>query len=202
MTGSPATVTPGLADTLKSRTAAAHRDAESHRLQRGLFDGSTTPGEARRFFEGLLKEIVCLETAARRAGSTTDAAFVEEVMRGHAERLRADLIESPEAEPDSPSIPHEPSLPAIIGGAYVIEGSMNGNRYLVTAASRRDGHGLPLRYLGSYGDAQPARWADFRRWLDQLPWNDDAREACVQAAERMFGTFTRLSDHALASSSS
>jgi heme oxygenase len=84
---------------------------------------------------------------------------------------------------------------ALLGSLYVVEGSTNGGRFLARVlrqAWQVDGQGLA--YFDPYGDEQPARWASFKRDMDDAGFGDHERDAIVEAAKTTFEAIAEISD--------
>ncbi len=84
----------------------------------------------------------------------------------------------------------------VLGVHYVLEGSKNGNRYIVRAV--RKGLGLEAgrgdRYLDTYGEAQPAKWAAFKQAMNEIAFTDSEIDGLVSAAKVGFEGVMALSD--------
>ena len=71
----------------------------------------------------------------------------------------------------------------LLGTHYVLEGSMNGNRFMASAIRKAYGFegAEGTRYLDPYGDEQRERWAEFKGVLDAYPFTEDERARIVEA---------------------
>jgi heme oxygenase len=85
---------------------------------------------------------------------------------------------------------------ALLGLHYVREGANNGNRFIAkklrTVLDLDEAQGL--RYLDPYGDAQPERWAAFKRTLDEQSFTAEERDRLVGAARAMFKAIMAVND--------
>jgi len=84
---------------------------------------------------------------------------------------------------------------ALLGALYVLEGSTNGGRFLASALRKSwdlDGDGLA--YFDPYGDAQPQKWAAFRRDMDEASFEADQEEAIIKMAKATFLAIAEVSD--------
>ncbi len=83
----------------------------------------------------------------------------------------------------------------ILGMHYVLEGSNNGNRFIVRAVRKAldlsEGHGD--RYLDPYGESQREKWAAFKREMDAATWSAGEADALVAAAKAMFSGIGAIS---------
>jgi heme oxygenase len=83
----------------------------------------------------------------------------------------------------------------LLGLHYVREGANNGNRFIAkklrVVLGLEDGGSA---YLDPYGDAQPGRWAAFKRTLDEQDFTPEQRDRLVQAARAMFLAIMSVND--------
>lgn len=167
----------GFADRLKAATAEDHRRAESHPFQRALVRGQVTRAAfaAHQAAQFALVRLVEGRLLAQGEGW----GGLAEAMAGHAARLEADLdalgggdagecaaaVSDFDARCGGEVWPPE----AALGAFYVIEGSMNGNRFIARAISgaRPDLAGA-LRYFDPYGERQREVWGEFRAAVDRI----------------------------------
>ena len=194
-----------LADHLKEATATAHRDAEQRELQRQLVQGTleetalTAYLEQLRLLHGALERHVAAQPAVAGWLQWSDDYH-------HSERLAADLaaLDAAGAHPAVPettalltdidkAIAAEPA--ALVGFLYVLEGSMNGNRFIVRALKHGPmGARCPFAYFDPYGEAQRERWGQFRGCIDAAPLDETQQRAVHAAADRMFAGIGAVSD--------
>ncbi|HYF13803.1 MAG TPA: biliverdin-producing heme oxygenase [Phycisphaerales bacterium] len=201
----------GFADTLKTSTADAHRHAETRDLQRMLIRGALDDErlamyllQLRMIHERLERLLDQNPAIAARIGWSDDSR--------HSRCLAADVASLAGAAAGAPcaatarlldeieaGVSREPA--SLLGFVYVLEGSMNGNRFIVrslrqTPAAQR----CAFSYFDPYGDEQPRRWAAFKAALEAAGEHFDApqRQAGVEAALAMFGAISRISDEVFA----
>lgn len=90
---------------------------------------------------------------------------------------------------------------ALLGMQYVLEGSMNGGKFIAKAVARayqlNDGNGL--RYLDPYGEAQRERWAEFKGLMNAENFAPGESDAIVEEACAMFEAMPGLGDEVMAS---
>jgi heme oxygenase len=193
-------------DRLKSATAAAHKDAESRRLQRDMVAGRLSADRYGAWAGQMYLVHSALEETLRAAATRSDAvAAVVQDGGLHVRNLASDIRamgRSPENITPLPSTTnaiagiHEIASQepiALLGVNYVLEGSMNGNRFIARAMARH----LPrasLSYLDPYGDSQSETWQGYRNRMNATAFSDEETEAIVRAAKRMFGFVTEISD--------
>ncbi len=198
----------GLADRLKAATAEQHADAENHVFLRALVRGEVSRAALVTHQSGLL-DLVRIIYSRLLAQGPDWSAFAS-AMKGHADRLVLDL-ESLDAGPRrsaaSPAVVQFQdalggeswSPQAALGAFYVIEGSMNGNRFIRRAVEeQRPELAESLRYFDPYGDHQRARWKDFRSAIDRTGATLGDPEAAVHAARRTFVVAGELAGEAQA----
>jgi len=187
-----------LAATLKESTARAHRRAESTDLQRGMAQGSLAEGhlvgymaQLHRLHGDLERRMAAHPAVASLIGWTPE--------QEHSERLAQDLAELGTSVGAQPSLDATDALLgeiarltdegaiALIGLFYVLEGSMNGNRFIIHALRHTPaGQRCAFRYLDPYGTDQPAKWGAFRAALDSFEITADQRDLVIRSAHAMF----------------
>lgn len=198
---------PPVADLLKQETAAAHRHAETRELQKQLIK-ATIPVEALGRYLAQLRAIhSALECAldGHVGDALVDPLWPRDLKR-HSESLVDDLRRL-ETDAQHPCLPVAAALVRyidsaapveVIGVLYVLEGSMNGNRFIARAmAGARLLSDGPPSYLDPYGEAQPQRWGEFREALNTLPLNEMQREQMLGSARRTFAAVADIADAAL-----
>lgn len=202
--------TTPIADILKSETADAHHQAETHPVQKAFASGTISTTDLAALFHRLHHLLCEVETRHERAAATHDGlAALRHDATSHRDRLAADLTGL-----DSESI-HRVTSPAVVafterlGGAdwhpaaiagafYVLEGSMNGNRFIRMGLEKRRPDLAPhLTYLDPYGDEQRARWQTTRTKLDAIACCEDTRRLMLDAAHATFECVAALSDEVL-----
>ena len=195
----------GLADRLKAATAEQHAAAENHAFQRGLVRGQVSRAALAAHQSGLLDLVRLI--GKRLLSRGPDWKSLADAMRDHAERLRLDLesLGAPRGRAPSRAVARFAdalggaswSPEATLGAFYVIEGSMNGNRFIRRAvATERPDLAEGLRYFDPYGADQRARWREFRGAIDRLGRTLPAPEDAVRAARETFLVATSLADEA------
>ena len=118
-----------------------------------------------------------------------DDGGVAAIIGDWPERKRGDLIREDIAvlgEP-LPALEEAPRLvgtPALLGAAYVLEGSRLGGKILAKSV----GTGLPRTYLTA---EQPAAWRRFVLLLDELLVSSSDVDEAIGAACDVFGIFER-----------
>ncbi len=192
---------PGLADRLKEATAEAHRDAERRLFQRDLVKGRISPTQLFAF-QAQMRHLIGAIHDALDGGGWIHAGF-RAAMAGHLERLDADLkrLGNGDALP-----PPSPVLDGFLRGAshaealgafYVIEGSMNGNRFIRRAvAEQQPDIADALRYFDPYGEAQRANWKACRQRISEAGATLPDVDAALASASRTFEIVGLLSEEA------
>ena len=194
----------GIMERLKEATAVQHRNAEHRRLQRELVAGVVSPARYGAWLGQmlLLHEALWEEIARRR--ETEPALRVVQDEGRHVANLRADLAAlglRPGAEPlpatrgavaDIAAAGARDPL-ALLGYNYVLEGSMNGNRFIARALAPR----LPrpaTTYLDPYGEEQRPVWQAYRQRMNALTLTPERAAGVVDAARGLFSRIADLSD--------
>ncbi len=184
-----ASVTP-LADLLKQATAEDHAAAENQAFQRSLVRGEVSRPAFAAFQSGMLELLSALHS--RLPQESGEWSAFRRAAAAHASRLAQDLEGLSDGEAPKPSAAvaafverlggAEWSAGTALGAFYVVEGSMNGNRFIRRAleAARPEFAGN-LRYFDPYGSRQRECWQQARSGIDRvgetLPTPDDALRA-------------------------
>ncbi len=201
----------GIMDRLRHETAELHRQAESRPLQKHLGAGTL----ARETYAAWMSQLLLvhdtlerlLDEQVRRASHPGFAQAWQSLVR-HSGNLRSDLthfgldphsveaLDATAALLDDLRHWGERGDVALLGALYVLEGSMNGNRFIRKALERAyaapDGAGLS--YLDPYGDNQRATWQAFRERMDVVGFDENECEAILAGANRMFRGIGEISD--------
>jgi heme oxygenase len=211
------TTSPGLMARLKDATAELHRHAETRALQKSLLAAAISTADFRSYLIELHAIHEALENAlttwrarrpelanvfddrqrraadlaadisalAARAGLKSDTS-------DGATNARCDLVRFIDEQTTFGFMP-------LLGCLYVLEGSMNGNKFIARALARawqtheRDG----LRYLDPYGSEQQQMWQRFRAAMDALEASEDDINSAVEAACLTFQSIAMISDEVL-----
>ena len=204
--------TPHMSDTvqimdlLKESTAQQHRDAERRQLQRDMVKGKLTTGRYRVWLGQmfLLHGKLWNEIEVRRQQDPVLADIVQDD-GCHVEHLKADLASlgaraaAVEALPATANALEQIELAAradaltLLGYNYVLEGSMNGNRYIARALA----HSLDvpaISYLDPYGDEQRPTWLAYRERMNTVGFTSEQADIMVAAARDMFTFIAEMSD--------
>lgn len=206
----------GLMDRLKSGTADRHHHAETRPLQRAMAAGTIDRALWRRWAEQML---VVHRALAQAAGDLADRAdhgvpaTLLDVAGGHVVRLEADvraldgaadaIVPLPAAERfvrelEAASADDGAAALRVLGALYVLEGSMNGNRFLAKRIAGAWGDARGLGYLDPYGAEQRTRWQAWRAEANALALAPDEDAAVVAGAEATFDAIAELSDEVTA----
>lgn len=193
-----------LSTLLKEATTEAHRRAESGDLQRRLVAGTISEGE----FGEYLGQLWCIHRALEgHFESHRDLAEAVGWSEAfcHSRRLEQDLtalgIAVEGIEPCDETVGLLNVMAAriadervsLIGFFYVLEGSMNGNRFIAKALSRGPLAGrCDLVYFDPYGDRQMAHWKAVKEALDSVPLTEAQQAIVLEAALAMFAAIGDL----------
>lgn len=211
MTPSVESVTPKSAvmQRLRDETAELHKQAETKPMQGALVRGMVTREQYGAWLGqmwAMHRELdAALRIAAPRAEAIRRVVTEEQYQEPY---LRADLefmgIDSGTIRPMSGTSAfiarvHEIGATnplGVLGVHYVLEGSKNGNRFIVRAV--RKALGLELgrgdRYLDTYGEAQPLKWGAFKEAMNRIAFTDAEIDGLVSAAKVGFEGVMALSD--------
>lgn len=162
---------------LKASTRAAHDSVDAAFAAYDLGDEA----EYRRFLERHAAAFLPAEQALSDAGAGRLIPGWGEARRSDA--LLADLSDLGLATPPPLAPPAYDSDAAILGGAYVLEGSRLGGAVL----RRSVGSGLPRRFLDS--THAPGRWREFVALLNRALYDPDSLRRATAAALGTFALF-------------
>jgi len=194
--------------TLKDSTTEAHARAERHPLQASMIRGEISPEAFSSYLVQLRFLHGALEQALTLAGARD--ARVPSVYRDDHDRtvqLDEDLVHygidlSAHSPTDATRLLCESVVQTgdrcpvtTLGGLYVLEGSMNGGRFIARAickAFRLAPGTAGTRSLDPYGDDQPRVWGEFRANMDSLTLDEHEREQIVLAAHALFDGLTSV----------
>jgi heme oxygenase len=201
--------TPPVMDLLRDATADLHKAAENHAMQKALVKGELP----RERYADYLEQLWILHRALERAltehaGDDERLGGLEEAAAMHVRHLELDLAElgrdlrqiaptdaaldlARRIDRDATTYPV-----MLMGYFYVLEGSMNGNRFIARAVERiyelKPDAGL--RYLCSYGEEQPPNWKAFRERINAMRFETEEREALVVRARAVFESIRLIAD--------
>lgn len=205
-TNAPAT--ESLMDRVKAATWELHQAAEGKALQKKLASGTITREEYAGWLAQMRHVHAALERAIRDARPNCAAlGVVTDEQLGHSVRIDADLralghdtevpaVASARALCDTIAGASAENPVALLGYHYVLEGSMNGNRFIargVRGALCLEGSD-GVRYLDPYGEEQRDKWRAFRVTVDALGLSEQEEAVVTDAATGMFRTIGEMSD--------
>lgn len=194
-----------LANTLRAATADAHRQAERRPLQLHLVRGTLPRPVLVAYLAQLEAMHEALESAI--ASSPVLAGWLDWSERyEHSRRLAADITALTDGEVPGftgvtrrivDQIEHaEECCPhTLLGMFYVLEGSMNGNRFIVRALRQGPlAETCSFTYFDPYGEEQSSVWASFRAKLDSVECTEADTAHVVDGALQMFGAIAEIAD--------
>jgi heme oxygenase len=167
-------------------TARAHlraATAEAHERVDGLFTGYDLSDQARYGDFLVAQAAAFLPAEAAVSGGDIGTILPDWTARLRSALLLADLEELGRTAPPILSAPALTSPAALLGAAYVLEGSRLGGAYLRRAVPKE----LPVRFLAA---PQPrGAWRDFLARLDRELAGDAALHGATQSALAIFRLF-------------
>jgi len=197
---------PAVMEQLKVATAELHGIAESHDFQRAFVKGALTREQYGAYLGQLLHVHERVERHLNALG-VRRPELAKVTRADHSSRLRQDLRHlgfGPEAV--APAAPTTALLAEIdraaaadplaaLGFHYVLEGSMNGNRFIAMGMMRGMGltPGPGLSYLDPYGENQRAVWASFKESMNGAGFTQHEIDTLVAAACDMFRGISSIS---------
>lgn len=194
-------------DRLKHETAELHAVAERQPLQAAMVSGRVSREAFVAFLAQIIHVHAGLEGLIRQHRDACSRLRVvgEEQLR-HSSRIAEDLLALGGSMPEAPGAATRRLIDqlqrsateapmSLLGAHYVLEGSMNGNRYIAKAVRRALGlEGCTgTRYLDPYGDAQREVWQRHRAEIDRLDWAEHEADAAVRSAKAMFQGIVEIS---------
>jgi heme oxygenase len=156
--------------------------AEAHERVDGLFTGYDLSDLA-QYGDFLVAQAAALPAEAAISRGDVGTILPDWTARLRAALLLADLDELGRTAPPLLPAPALTNPAALLGAAYVLEGSRLGGAYLRRAVPKE----LPVRFLAA---PQPrGAWRDFLAMLDRELAGDAALHGAMQSALAMFGLF-------------
>ena len=191
---------------LKEATTEQHRDAERRTLQKEMVRGGLAP----ETYAAWLGRMFLVHRALWEAIATcrSDHPALAAIVRDeglHVRHLRADLaafgIEADDITPlpstkravDAIGKTAASEPPSLLGHNYVLEGSMNGNRFIARALEDVPGIAA-TSYLDPYGEQQRPSWHTYRERMNEAGFGEAQGERMVAAARAMFAFVAEMSD--------
>lgn len=197
---------------LRAETADLHKRAEEHAFQRSLLSGGLTRDRFAAWLGQMLIVHKSLEGAINRRKGDSPALALAAAGHPHSQSIAADLAFFNQSSLGERAMPGSTWLCEqiaafdrdqpldLVGVHYVLEGSMNGNRYV--AMGVRKGLGLSPgqgdRYLDPYGERQRAVWAEFKAAMSGFEFSTEQIDSMVAAAGVMFHGVSKISDDLVA----
>jgi len=199
----------GIMDALKQSTARQHHDAEHRQLQRQLVAGRLPAP----LYAAWLAQMYLLHQALWEAVSQHRASqpALRDIVRDeglHVSNLRTDLAALGVSPDKAVPVPATASAItamrhaadadplALLGYNYVLEGSMNGNRFIAKAI-KRSAASPAVSYLDPYGDEQHASWAAYRDRMSAASLTAEHADRIVAAAKELFSSIAQMSDEVM-----
>lgn len=210
-------------DRLKAETAEQHTYAETRALQKAMATGTVSREAFTRYMGQLLvvhgaleRELDTQQAKAKSGAGHEGFTKAYNARQKRAEDLRIDLA----AHGVSAEVAALPATSAfvkrietwgkehpaaLLGVLYVLDGSMNGNKFLAKALSRAFGVKLSadggpaeagLRYLDPYGAKQREFWLEFRADMNACAFSEPEKESILGAAKETFSAVAEISDAA------
>jgi len=199
---------PTVMERLRTETRDLHDRAEGREFQRRLVHGETGRDDYARWLGQMYLVHHALEVPLRRIAESDpsfravrDEQFQEPYLLADLAALGVDPA-TVEPLPATRSIVDELGRVAaedplqLLGHHYVLEGSNNGNRFIVRVIAPALGldRDSGARYLDPYGDQQPAKWRQFKQDMNEVGFTPEQIDRLVAAARRMFEAVGDISD--------
>lgn len=194
-----------LANILKESTKEAHAIAESKPFQQAMLSGDIELKLLGKYFVQLHAIHEAIEKHFETHSQVAEILAWNE-SRCHSRNLESDLralnmwgdFEILDITQDFINeIENEvtKSANSIIAFFYVLEGSMNGNSYIVRSIrSKNMDSNCEFNYFDPYGQEQRNEWMMFRDQLDKVKLESHQEAAMVSCASRMFEVIGLISD--------
>ena len=192
----------GLSERLKKETTEEHHRAESAPIQELLINGQILKNDFINYYSNLYHLHLSVEETVNKYRS--QEMWLDDLCdkyRNHSNRLHKDLVllgVNP-LETDVPPCCHHADQcdsSEIVGWVYTLEGSMNGNDFLLEKLKNNsiliDMKGQML-YLNPYGDSQKQEWLSFKHKLDSLPLSIAEQENAINGAKNCFNAVRSFS---------
>lgn len=193
------TLTPSLR--LKNETRAAHEAAEQTAFAKSLTAGTLSRVDYasqlvayRALHEALESAFDEIPTLRGRLGATRSAWCAQDLEAlGEGMCLGPAASRVIESWQSSVVVEASRSRPALLGYAYVMEGSALGSAFLAPRLEECLGLAADeLHYYRGHGRKTMHVWQEFRALLDSELASEEACEAALEGAKRAFGLVTAL----------
>ena len=197
-----------LALALKTATSDAHKIAESKPFQRETLSGTINLNILGQYFIQLHEIHCALETHFANQSSIGEliewnksfchSSNLEEDIEKLKIQTTPTVFECTRAliKKIDQSIANEPL--SLLGYFYVLEGSMNGNRFIVRAVrSKNSQTDCAFSYFDPYGEDQPANWARFKTNLEKISVDPSKEALIIESALEMFNGISMISDEVM-----
>lgn len=190
-----------LGERLKTETAEQHKRAENTEIQKLLVQGRVTREQYGAWLGQMRHVHAALESAVARQAGSDARVKIAQAEGSHASRIVADMKVVGAAE--TPVLASTATLVAeiqkqdalgLIGMHYVLEGSMNGGKFIAMGVRRGLGltPGQGDTYLDPYGERQRGVWAAWKGTLDATEFTADECERVLRGAKAMFDGVTEV----------
>jgi heme oxygenase len=195
---------------LRNATQEAHRAAESRTFQKSLVGGALAKDQLILYLSQLRAIHACLERMMDEHGDVAKIIGWPDHMARHSRNLEADIQA---LSGESASTNDDANLPAtrklietvesevqkqpesLLGFVYVLEGSMNGNRFIVRGLRAGPLAGqCKFEYFDPYKGEQTTVWGRFKEGLAQVSIDPEAGQTVISAALCMFEGVAAISD--------
>jgi heme oxygenase len=191
---------------LKDATAEQHRDAERRQLQKDMVRGHLPAQTYAAWLGQMFLVHQALWDSIARCGSVNPLLTRIVQDEGlHVSHLRTDLsafgtdadavVSLPSTDRAVRSIARmaDSDPLSLLGYNYVLEGSMNGNRFIARAMQRTPGI-TSMSYLDPYGEAQRPTWQAYRDRMNEAGFDEASGLRMVEAARDMFTFVAEMSE--------
>lgn len=176
---------------LKEETSDLHALAERYVR---ILDVDASREDYVRYLRAMLGYHAPIEEMFAVAPALVETGFATDIRR-RAHLLEGDLAALDVTGPFQrcEALPDASSLPALLGCAYVLEGSTLGGRYILTKLppALAELRGVATNFLTGYGPDTGARWREFAAIVERELRSDSDIDAAVAGAR---ATFARLVD--------
>lgn len=185
---------------LRTETAEHHARAEGKALQQKMVRGQISRGEYAGWLGQMYLVHRALENAVERVRNAAAVLSVITDEQTHSRRLAVDLaffgVKAGDVKASSATArliaridqTASESPMGVLGMHYVLEGSMNGNKYIAMAVSKglQLNAGPGLSYLDPYADRQRGVWAEWKAKVDGFGLAEADADRAVEGAKAMF----------------
>ncbi len=188
---------------LRAETREHHTRAEKQRFQSRLVTGGVDRAQYASWLVQLshihrvLEQALTANLEDPRFAAVAESQWKSELIENDLQQLPAPGVDALFAPTTAlvalleRTAEHEPV--GLLGHHYVLEGSMNGNRFIARKLESTWENSAGLSYLDPYGEEQRPLWQQFRSDMNKVELTSAEKDTIVRCAKAMFDGIAEIS---------